>query len=254
MGHSFHTRTILDTGFSGWTTVETVLIRLNDSFTPSGRFPVYSNVSIPDARGVKTKVGYDAAVCVEKYDPWIIEAYNSSTGAPVILRIVGTSDPDASKPSGNIQGIPLGRTRFLNSTGKNPAFFVAHDNSINQMVKDNGRDYPYVPSPIVSPCPRRMLFFFRTGGNLSCRVFPSLMALDPRVIRNCHQIVLLSFAPGLMRLMFFHSSWGLVPLSHNRTRMTRSRMSLMLGGSWYASRCLCYFWESQENCSFLRCQ
>lgn len=153
VAHSFHTRTILDTGLisdQGWTTVETVLIRLNTSFTPSGRFPVYSNESLPDANGVETRIGYDAAVCVQKYEPWIIEAYNTSIGSPTALRIVEKGYGSASLlPSGNIQGPPINDTRYLNTTGKNPAFFVAHDNSINQMVKDNGRDRFYVPSPTV---------------------------------------------------------------------------------------------------------
>lgn len=155
MAHSFHTRTILDTGLigdQGWTTVETVLIRLNTSFTPSGRFPVYSNQSVPDANGVESRIGYDAAVCVQKYEPWIVEAYNTSIGSPTTLRIIEKGDGSASLlPSGDIQGSPIAGTRNLNVTGKNPAFYVAHDNSINQMVKDNGRDRSYVPSPTVGP-------------------------------------------------------------------------------------------------------
>ena len=153
VAHSFHSHPILDSGSigdQGWTTVETVLIRLNTSFTPSGRFPVYSNESLPDANGVESRIGYDAAVCVEKYEPWIIEAYNTSIGSPTALRIVERGDGSTSLlPSGNIRGPPIANTRYLNTTGKNPAFFVAHDNSINQMVKDNGRDRFYVPSPTV---------------------------------------------------------------------------------------------------------
>ena len=152
VAHSFHTKTILDTvnADQGWTTVETVLIRLNTSYTPSGQFPVYSKVSIPDANGMGTRIGYDAAVCVERYDPWIVEAYNTSVGSPTALRIVDNSN--TSLPIGKIRGYPLqNATRYLNTTNKNPAFYVAHDNSINQMVKDNGRDFFYVPSPTVGP-------------------------------------------------------------------------------------------------------
>ena len=154
VAHSFHTRTILDTGGisdRGWTTVETVLIRLNTSLTPSGRFPVYSNKSVPDANGVATRIGYDAAVCVEQYEPWIIEAYNTSVGSPALMQIVEKGYGKISLPSGKIQGNPKQNTRYLNTTGKNAAFFVAHGNSINQMVKDNGRDFSYVPSPTVGP-------------------------------------------------------------------------------------------------------
>jgi hypothetical protein len=166
VAHSFHTKTILDTGSigdQGWTTVETVLIRLNTSFTPSGRFPVYSNTSLPDANGVETRIGYDAAVCVQKYEPWFIEAYNTSIGSPTLLRIVEKCYSNTSLPSGHIRGGPIVNTRDLNTTGKNPAFFVAHDNSINQMVKDNGRDRDYVPSPTV----RRVVPSSRTTFSLS---------------------------------------------------------------------------------------
>lgn len=163
VAHSFHTRTILDPdliGNQGWMTVETVLIRLNTSYTPSGRFPLYSNESLPDANGVETRIGYDAAVCVQKYEPWIIETYNSSIGSPSALRIVGKVYGGASSlPSGKVRGTPITGAGNLNTTGKNPAFYVAHDNSINQMVKDNGRDRPYVPSPTVgSIVPSRPTF------------------------------------------------------------------------------------------------
>jgi len=151
VAHSFHSRLIPDTGVISdqvWTTVETVLIRLNTSFTPVGRFPVYSKKS---ANGVETKIGYDAAVCVEKYEPWIIEAYNTSVGSPTTLRIVEKGYGNTSLPSGKIQGDPIQNTRYLNTTGKLKSYAVAHDNSVNQMVKDNGQDFPYTPSPTVGP-------------------------------------------------------------------------------------------------------
>ena len=148
VAHSYHSKTILDTvnADQGWTTVETVLIRLNTSYTPSGRFPVYS---APDASGMGTRIGYDAVVCVEKYDPWIVEAYNSSIMSPTILRIVDNGYGNTSLPSGEIQGYPIQDTRYLNTTNKNAAFYGAHDNSLNQLVKDNDRSLPYAPSPIV---------------------------------------------------------------------------------------------------------
>ena len=167
VAHSFHTRTILDTGAIGWTTVETVLIRLNTTYTPSGVFPVYSNVTT-DTNGLPTSIGYDAAVCVERYEPWVVEVYNTTVGSPTTLRIIEKFNGNTSLPSGKIRGNPLETTRYLNTTGKNPAFYVAHDNSINQMVKDNGRDFFYVPSPTVSVVfPSRVTFLltlrFLTG-------------------------------------------------------------------------------------------
>ena len=156
MSHSFHTRVVLEgsIGDQGWVTVESVLIRLNTSFTPSGHFQVYSNESFPDANGVTTRIGYDAAVCVQMYEPWIIETYNTSIGIPSVLRIVekgtGVTSPP---PSGTIRGAPIANTRNLNTTGKNPAFFLAHDDNINQVIKDNSRDGFYIPSLAVGPVP-----------------------------------------------------------------------------------------------------
>jgi len=233
VAHSFHTRTILDAGSigdQGWTTVETVLIRLNTSFTPSGRFPVYSNESLPDADGAETRIGYDAAVCVEKYEPWIIEAYNTSIGSPTALRIVERGDGITSLlPSGNIRGPPIANTRYLNTTGKNPAFFVAHDNSINHMVKDNGLDRFYVPSPTVGLVVPSHHFFSDT--DLLYRPFLSLEELDPRDTPNYPQTGSPSSAPESTRPTFYRTLWGRGASSHSRIQTRCSHLPLTSSGS-----------------------
>ena len=137
------------TNYTGWTTVEAVLIRLNTSFTPSGRFPVYSNGSLPDIDGAETRIGYDAAVCVHKYEPWIIETYNTSIVSPSVMRIVEKGYGGTS--SGIIRGAPIANTRYLNTTAKDVAFWVAYSNSLNRIVKDNDRGGDYVPTPTVGP-------------------------------------------------------------------------------------------------------
>ncbi|KAG6913002.1 hypothetical protein DXG01_010480, partial [Tephrocybe rancida] len=38
--------------------------------------------------GNPTWIGYDAAICVELFKPWIVEVYNSATGQPSTMRIV----------------------------------------------------------------------------------------------------------------------------------------------------------------------
>jgi len=140
------------TDYPGYTAVETVVIRLNTSFTPSGRFPVYSNRTLQDINGTETKVGYDAAVCLQKYDPWIVESYNTSIVSPSALRIVDKGyNITSPSPSGKIRGAPIANTRFLNTTGKDVAFWVAHSNGVNQIWKDNDRGSSYVPSPTVGP-------------------------------------------------------------------------------------------------------
>lgn len=136
VAHSFHSRTVLDSTndpSQGWTTVETTLVRLNTSHTPSGIFPVYGPPT-PDINGIETRIGYDVAVCVERYEPWVVETYNSSVGSPTALGIVnfGGIIPYGTQ---KMQGKPVMDSRALNSSYKNPAFYVAHDNSVNQMVK-----------------------------------------------------------------------------------------------------------------------
>ena len=258
VGHSFFSRTIPDAeviGDQGWVTVEVVLIRLNTTYTPSGKFPVYSNQSVPDATGAETRIGYDAAVCVQKYEPWIIEAYNTTIGSPSALRIVQKGDGGSTSlpASGDIRGFPLANTRFLNTTGKIAAFYVAHDNSVNQITKDNGRDFFYVPSPTVgSAVPSHNPLFSHL--DLSRRPFLSPMAQDLRDIPNYLRIGSPLSVLGSMRPTFYHTSRGRHPSSRNRTRTGRSRMSLTGSGSSSASRCLYWFWESSESCSCRRCR
>jgi len=130
-----------------WTTVETFLIRFGELLTTSGHFPVYS-----DKNEWGIKIGYDAAVCVQRYEPWIIEAYKRSIVSPSVLGIVGKGNSSTSlSPSGNIRGPPIANTsRYLDAIGKRAAFYAAHDNTIVQMLKENNRAY-YLPSPAVGP-------------------------------------------------------------------------------------------------------
>jgi len=143
-------------GDHGWTTVEAAILQLNTSLTPSGHFPVYLNKSSSDASGMETRIGYDAAVCVHKYEPWIIETYNTSTGSSSALQIVEKGDGSTSLlPSGNIRGARITTNRYLNTTGKDSVFHVAHGNGIDRMseaVTDHGNFLGfYIPSPTVGP-------------------------------------------------------------------------------------------------------
>ena len=164
-GISLHSTRISDPSAApgqGWTTVETVLIRFDTSYTPSGHFPRYLNKSSPNANGIETRIGYDAAVCVQKYESWIIEAYNTSIVPPYVVKIVGKWDGSTLlSPSGTIQGPPISNTRYLDTKGKDDAFFSAHNNSANrtwqlQVNSDRGNYWGnYIPPPIVGsvmPC------------------------------------------------------------------------------------------------------
>ena len=144
-------------GDRGWTTVESVLVRFNTSLTPSGRYPVYSDQPLPYYDGPQKRIGYDAAVCIQKYEPWVIEAYNASTGSPSALRIVGKGNGSSTSlsPSGTIIGSPIANTRYLNTTGKGAVFTKSHDNSVSRMLRVNfeiGKGWDsYVPPPLVGP-------------------------------------------------------------------------------------------------------
>ncbi|KLO16744.1 hypothetical protein SCHPADRAFT_198455 [Schizopora paradoxa] len=138
---------------SGWTTIEVVSTRINDTYTPSGTFPLYGDPML-NATGSPTRIGYDAAVCVEAYEPWIVESINSTmTGMTPTSNRVVRSGAGFSAGLDIGAGVVLGRlpnvTRQINSSGKGSVYSAAHDNSINQMLKDNGRDFWYVPSPMM---------------------------------------------------------------------------------------------------------
>ncbi|KAK0467718.1 uncharacterized protein EV420DRAFT_1742822 [Desarmillaria tabescens] len=146
--------TMGDEGF-GWISIEWVLVRLNTTYSPSGTFATYSDESVLDANGTETRIGYDAAVCLELYEPYIVETYNSTTGVPSSTGIISQSkeimDSSAQgapeeKRTGNAVTGPNVK-RQLNSTELKDVYETLHGNSVNQMIKDNGRDAFYVPSP-----------------------------------------------------------------------------------------------------------
>ena len=147
-------------GDQGLVTVETLFIHVNTSYTPSGRFPVYTNDTSTNSDGVNItawfQIGHDAAVCVQKYEPWIIEAYNTSTGSSFALQIVGKGDDSTSlSPSGNIRGTRIANTRYLNATGKDIPFSAAYKKSVLRLVEadlnQSSSIVPVAPTPVVGP-------------------------------------------------------------------------------------------------------
>jgi len=169
-----------------WTAIDTVLVRFDTMYTPSGHFPVYLNTS----KSVFS-IGYDVVVCVQKYEPWILETYNASIVSPSALRIVEKGDINTSPaPSGNVRGAPINNTRYLRTTGKDFAFTVAHLNSVNQMVKNNGRDIAYLPSSTVSPVVHSLTTFQTSTYSTGCFFHRRHWALGvhrafPRPARSC---------------------------------------------------------------------
>ena len=98
-------------------------------------------------------LGFDAAVCVQKYEPWIIEAYNTSAGSSFALWIArGQNDSPSLSPSGIIQGPQIAGTRNINTTGKDYAFSRVHNASVHRFWESGLSQYGY-PEKSFSPTP-----------------------------------------------------------------------------------------------------
>ncbi|KAK0237149.1 hypothetical protein EDD85DRAFT_599337 [Armillaria nabsnona] len=135
----------------GWISIEWVLVRLNTTYSRDGTFATYSDEYVLDENGTETRIGYDAAVCLELYEPYVVETYNSTTGMPSSTGIISknekivNSSPVEKRTGNAVTGSNV--KRQLNSTGLKDVYITLHGNSVNQMIKDNGRDAYYVPSP-----------------------------------------------------------------------------------------------------------
>jgi len=204
----------------GFTAVEMVLIRLDTSFASFGNFPVHLNAS-------GTSIGYDAAVCVQRWDPWIVETSNATTSSPSVVGIVGKGSGGTSpQPSGKLKGHQIANNnRRLNVTGKDPAFRTAYNNSVGQMLKDNGRRGSYIPSPTVGPI-APPAYNVSSNSDIPCRLFLSPMALRPVDTQSSPQTCSPSPADGSLRLTPYRSLRGRDPSSHKRTEIRHWRIPL----------------------------
>ena len=102
--------------------MEAILVRLNTSFAPDGTFGTKGE-SIPDVNGIATFIGYDAVVCLELYEPWVLEVYNSTVGFPSSMRIVDKAEEINDMNTEKLKEKRLGQPvsdplvkRVLNST------------------------------------------------------------------------------------------------------------------------------------------
>ncbi|QRW22081.1 hypothetical protein RhiXN_09668 [Rhizoctonia solani] len=146
---------------NGWVSIEIVMVRLNESYTaPNSSFQVYGELGNRENR---TRIGFDAAICVEEVRGYVVDAYNSSAGSPVSLALkyhgtqLNTSMPtigqDASKHEvpRRIEE-PLSQPGVepgISSANKFAVYNASHYNARNIMLKDNGRDWWFAPNPTV---------------------------------------------------------------------------------------------------------
>ncbi|CAE6420807.1 unnamed protein product [Rhizoctonia solani] len=133
-------------GGHGWTILEIILVRLNETHTPLGQFPQY----VPGGDVFTgTRIGLDAALCISEIRPYMLDAYNNTAGLPTTLGYIydgGSFNTTGKKMEGEwLKGVQRG----LNSSGKWAPFANAHFNARNVILKDNGRDWFYVPNPTV---------------------------------------------------------------------------------------------------------
>ncbi|RXW16602.1 hypothetical protein EST38_g9252 [Candolleomyces aberdarensis] len=72
--------------WEGIAILETALVRLNTSYALLGNFSQTSASSPPGPTGTTASIGYDAAVCVLLYEPWVVEAHSGGgpSGSPPI--------------------------------------------------------------------------------------------------------------------------------------------------------------------------
>ncbi len=122
----------------GWISIEWVLVRLNTTYSRDGTFAIYSDDYVLDENGTETRIGYDAAVCLELYEPYIVETYNSTTGVPSSTGIISqnkeiTDSSDEKRTGHAVTGSNV--KRQLNSTGLKDVYVTLHGNSVNQMIK-----------------------------------------------------------------------------------------------------------------------
>lgn len=152
-----------DSGF-GWTQLELTLVRLNMTYAPNGSFahtvPLEPQPGEPASPNPEERLGIDAAICIETFEPWVVEVFNSTAGGlPVTRRIVkrGRSVLDGEESEDGGEGkeqeavVPVrvetvdGKGKkvvdivdagtWLSSKGKFDAFEDAHENAVHQMLK-----------------------------------------------------------------------------------------------------------------------
>jgi len=127
--HMLHDYSLTTSGSgNGWVGLETALVRLSDPYAPGATFPVWSTVQ----ERPTILIGYDAVVCVEMCEPWIVQIYNSSLGIPTTMSIVNKSaTTDFETDDGNRGPRLDSYTRVLNSTDKDLAYSVRYAGSFS---------------------------------------------------------------------------------------------------------------------------
>ncbi|CAD6967241.1 unnamed protein product [Tilletia controversa] len=133
----------------GWVSLEVIMIRLNQTLAgPGAHFGMVANVS--DQEGRFGNVGFDIGLCVERCDPYVVEVDRglNSVRSASIIRQADDLTLDSGQPRSSL--VSAETTSNLSSKGKFVAYVIAHESARNALIKDNGRDHPWVPNPTLT--------------------------------------------------------------------------------------------------------
>ncbi|KAL5640103.1 hypothetical protein ACGC1H_007408 [Rhizoctonia solani] len=145
----------------GWVSIEIIMVRLNESYTAeNSSFQAYGELGSSSSR---TRIGFDAAICVEEVKGYVLDAYNSSAGSPVSIslqysgtqldpsaRILGQDSSERQTPKRVGQPLSTPGLQYnISSAGKFAVYNASHYNARNIILKDNGRDWWFAPNPTV---------------------------------------------------------------------------------------------------------
>jgi len=129
----------LDDGTNGhgWKVADIHLARIDTTYTPNGSFAATASVN-------GSQIGYDVAVCLEVVEPWILQAYNISGGAPHTTHFFGSGNT-----IGAVNETPHpGVANVLNSSATSAAYQAAAYFSRRDMLGES-TGFVYAPSPIL---------------------------------------------------------------------------------------------------------
>jgi hypothetical protein len=130
----------------GWSSVEGFMVRLDQRFASKADFAVHKKVSVSDKWGSHSDidVGFDAIVCVQLYEPWVVEVYNSTSGGPKTLSVLGPGRiaTDKEKVKERRRGSESQANHTLSSVGKFQAFEAARTNmQLHAMIVCDNTSY-----------------------------------------------------------------------------------------------------------------
>jgi len=119
--------------------VDVHLARINTAFPTNGSFPVTASVN-------GSQIGYDAAVCLEVVEPWILQAYNITGGSPYTTEFFGRGDNvDVGAVNQALYADP---SSVLDSSNISSAYQAASYFARRDMTGES-TGFLYAPTPIL---------------------------------------------------------------------------------------------------------